>query len=499
MDAHTTFDSGKESLSSLLSLIEEGKTQLPDFQRGWVWDDDHVKSLLASVSLSFPIGAVMMLETGNVDVRFKPRTVEGVSLPAAKSPDQLILDGQQRLTSMYLALKSKVPVLTRDARKKPIKRWYYVDIAKALDPMADREDAIVSLPEDRQIRNFRGEIVQDYSTRELECQHELLPLNVVFDLGEITNWQMAYLQSDPANFSDRLKRWTDIVSRIIQPFQQYQVPLITLRKETPKEAVCQVFEKVNTGGVTLTVFELLTATFATDDYSLRDDWAERKKRLNKYPVLRGVDSDDVLQAITLLMSRERRQQAIAKGIASERLPGITCKRKDILRLTLEDYTTWIEPTISGFEKAARLLHTQHIFADRDLPYRSQLTPLSAILSTLGGKAEHDGVRSRVLQWYWCGVFGELYGGATETRFARDLPDVVEWIETDTGQFPGTITDANFSPQRLLTLRTRNSAAYKGIHSILMRDGGEDFRTGETIGDQTYFDDRIDIHHIFPQK
>jgi hypothetical protein len=62
----------------------------------------------------------------------------------------------------------------------------------------------------------------------------------------------------------------------------------------------------------------------------------------------------------------------------------------------------------------------------------------------------------------------------------------------------TVKEASFDPERLNTLRTRNSAAYKGIYALLMRDGGKDFRTGEPINIQTYFDDSIDIHHIFPQ-
>jgi hypothetical protein len=152
VESMTTFDSTKESLIDLLQSVKQGKTQLPDFQRGWVWDDDHIRSLLASVSLSFPIGAVMMLQTGNPDVRFKPRLVEGLTLANSPEPERLILDGQQRLTSLFLALMSGVPVSTRDRRDKPINRWYYLDIAKALSPNGDREEAIVGIPEDRQIR-----------------------------------------------------------------------------------------------------------------------------------------------------------------------------------------------------------------------------------------------------------------------------------------------------------------------------------------------------------
>src|SRR6185312_6563264 len=100
------------------------------------------------------------------------------------------------------------------------------------------------------------------------------------------------------------------------------------------------------------------------------------------------------------------------------------------------------------------------------------------------------------RWYWSGVFDEIYGGAIETQFAKDLPEVLDWIED--GPEPSTVADANFAEDRLSTLRTRNSAAYKGIFALLMNQGGRDFRTGETIDHQLYFDDRIDIHHLFPQ-
>ena len=148
MSAITTFDSTKETLLDLLRSIREGKTQLPDFQRGWVWDDEHIRSLLASISLSYPIGAVMMLQAGNPDVRFKPRLVEGVVLADPLEPERLILDGQQRLTSLFQSLLLGQAVTTKDMRGHPIKRWYYVDIQKALSPYGDREEAIISLPED---------------------------------------------------------------------------------------------------------------------------------------------------------------------------------------------------------------------------------------------------------------------------------------------------------------------------------------------------------------
>ena len=81
MGVDKKFTSGDMPLGDLLDQARDGELQLPDFQRGWVWDDNHITSLLASVSLSYPIGAVMTLETGNADVKLQPRPLEGVTLP----------------------------------------------------------------------------------------------------------------------------------------------------------------------------------------------------------------------------------------------------------------------------------------------------------------------------------------------------------------------------------------------------------------------------------
>ena len=114
------FDSPDLNLGSeLLKDVGIGKIRLPDFQRDWKWDVDRISSLLASVSLGYPVGVVMLLETGGADVQFAMRLVSGVeSTSANKDPERLILDGQQRLTALYQALASGRPVQTQDTRKK---------------------------------------------------------------------------------------------------------------------------------------------------------------------------------------------------------------------------------------------------------------------------------------------------------------------------------------------------------------------------------------------
>ena len=491
----TTYYIEKESLGGLLDEAGDGRTQLPDFQRGWVWDDDHVRSLLASISLGYPIGAVMMLRTGGETIRFRQRPLEGIPAPATRDAERLILDGQQRITSLFQSLRLGKPVRTRDHRNREIERWYYIYMQRALDPNADREDAVVSLPADRQIKKFGRDVSEDYSTSEREYEAMVFPLSKVFDASE---WRVEFERFWDYE-REKIKLWNDFERKIVKQFDRYQVPVIELGKDTPKEAVCQVFEKVNTGGVTLTVFELLTAAFAADDYQLRPDWEARERRIHSQSILAGVFNTDFLQAVTLLATRERQRQttALASGTDKDRAPRIGCKRTDMLKLELDEYQRWAEPLMAGFERAARFLHSQHLYDAKFLPYGSQLIPLAAILTVLGKDWESHEAREKLARWYWCGVFGELYGSSSETRFAHDLPQVVEWILHD-GPEPNTIRDAEFAAARLLTLRTRNSAAYKGIYALLLREGARDWMTGEESSIQSYFDEHIDIHHVFPQ-
>lgn len=186
----STFKSGEPALPELLKDIHDGRIQLPDFQRSWIWDDDRIRSLIASASLSYPIGAVMLLQTGGDGTQFQPRRIEGVAPNGDAKPDQLILDGQQRMTSFYLSLYSGKPVTTKSPRGERIERVYYLDIAKCLDPNVDRIDAVLSLPPDRKITSHFGQKIElDVSTTEKEYEQGLFPLAVVFTSARYGRWR----------------------------------------------------------------------------------------------------------------------------------------------------------------------------------------------------------------------------------------------------------------------------------------------------------------------
>lgn len=487
-----SFDSTKRNLYEILKDVNSGKIQLPDFQRGWVWDDDRIKGVIASVAKSFPIGAVMLLETGNENIRFKTKPVEGVLGLNGTKPEMLILDGQQRITSLYQAIMTNRVVNTRNSKGYEIKRWYYIDMVKALDTDSDLEEAIFSINENKIItENIGRDIILDLSTEENEFKNLMYPVSMVDNYDEWRTKFIEYWDYD----RDKIKFWNEFEKKIIKGFNGYNLPVIVMKKENTKEAVCQVFEKVNTGGVSLTVFELLTASFASDGFDLKADWEDIKNKFKPYKILNKTSNTDIIQAITLYSTFNKRLAAITSGL-TENIPSVSAKRKEMLNLTLSEYLKYRDEIVEGFIKSSKILVENHIFNSRDLPYSTQLVPMAAILAKLGDKIDNVGNKNKLMRWFWCGVFGELYGSANETRYALDMIQVTDWIENNAEE-PKTIYDANFSPSRLNTLRTRNSAAYKGVYALMMDENTKDWLSATKIDFITYFSESIDIHHIFP--
>lgn len=515
------FDSTKQSLRELLQALKKGQIQLPEFQRGWVWKNDQIKELIASVIRQYPIGAVMLLEAGG-EVRFQTRPVEGLLFASAPpSPELLILDGQQRLTSMFQATLMGHAAQTENERKQKVQRWYYLDIERLLEEPDALEEAVIDVPADRIKPEVAGRPGLDLSSPELEYQQKLFPLSKIY---EASGWQTGYVKhwKDTDQFSEAFDIYTSFQDRVINPFSEYQLPVITLGRSSRREAVCQVFEKVNTGGVKLNAFELVTASYAADGFDLRADWYGRKARgeqaaiEGRYPrflagreagkaegnqrlgrILRAVRETDFLQCVALLSTRSRRLGDQATGaLPVEKWTGISCKRATILDLPLSEYQKWADAAETGFFRAGRFLIQQGYFRSEDLPYVTQLVPLAAILTSLGEDYDAVANREKVQRWYWCGVLGELYGGAIETRFAKDFPEVLDWIGGN-GEIPSTVYEADFRPNRLDTMRTRNSGAYKGLYTLLVKEEARDLRTGRPIDEAIFYDDNIDIHHVFP--
>ena len=487
------FETPQYPLSDLLRKVETGEIQLPDFQRGYKWDEERIRALLVTVLRGYPMGSLMALDTSNSMVRFKPRPITGAPANAANTePSLLILDGQQRLTSLYQSLGGDGIVDTETDRRKKVQRRYFLDIRKALSSDEIPDDAVFMTPPDGVIRsNFNRDIELDLSTEDDWVRHRCVPMSSLFN-GDIYPILTQIALEDGNN-----NLQVNFTSQILNSLIRYQLPAIKLDKATPKGAVATVFEKVNTGGLPLNVFELLTATFAGDgryfeehghDFRLVDDWKRTEEILATSPVLEYVGRSEFLTAVTLLVNHDGPNRTSAR-------------RDDILRLDLRDYVAAADRIRGSLKWVAAFLKRNRIHTAFDIPYGTQLIPLLAIRAILGDRADIHGVFERISQWYWCGVLGEMYGSATETRFAWDVDEVPTWAIDERGEapLPHTIKQSSFVESRLVSLKTRNAAAYKGIYALLMQQDCQDWATAQNFNDATFLDLDVDIHHVFPRK
>lgn len=506
-----SFETNPRFLRDLLAEARAGRLQLPDFQRSYVWGDEDVRMLIASILRGFPVGALLTLRSGG-PVSFRPRLLEGVEAARqaagdgpAQAAEELLLDGQQRITSLFGALASPLSMEVRKPRSesKTLQRFYYLDIARALDAGEELEDAILGLPKSR-IRRDEA-LTIDLSTRDREFEAGCFPLNLAFDQAAVMKWLWDYQAYWQARGTLRTDQANAFMQRVLQPLQSYQMPVIRLGRETSREAVCLVFEKVNVGGKKLDAFELVTAIFAgaPEPLNLRDDWAERFARIRgggagqgmAMPVFDSLRGFDFLQAVSLAATHARRRTAEAAGTPD--LPQISARREALLALDLADFRAHAPGVEEGFREAGKFLAAQKVLWSGDLPYPAQAVALAAIFAIAGKAAKVAAGKERLALWFWRTALAEDYGTSPESKLAKDAEEVSRWLQG--GEEPERMRLLTFNPDRLESLRMRLSAAYRAFAALMLREGCRDFITGQAADITTFAGDPMDVHHIFPRQ
>ena len=292
-------DTNPRALKELLAQIDTGVSALPAFQRDFVWDPGATQELIVSVAQNYPAGSLLRIR--NTQGLFAAREFQGSPKLTGQKPTYLVLDGQQRQTSLYQAFYG-----VGDHR-------YYLRVRDLLDG-TDFEDCIFHL----RATHRTSKSYEDFDTQAAEL---VMPLSQLKSgAGGFMSWafQVAQKHSESDGGMALLKRLnTNVGSRWIQAIDDYHFPVVTLSDETDAEAVCTIFETLNRTGVRLSPSELLTARFFPKDLSLRDLWEKAKA---DHPILVEFDVDPyyVMQVIALL----------ARQVPS-------CKRSDVLALTAD--------------------------------------------------------------------------------------------------------------------------------------------------------------------
>ncbi|TVP12303.1 hypothetical protein AYI87_14835 [Shewanella sp. KCT] len=349
---------------ALLADIEKGLIKIPQFQRDYVWSKERAAGLIDSILKGYPIGTFITWKT-----KEQLRVVKdlgGVELPPVPKGDfaEYVLDGQQRMTSLFCALKG---VTIERGNKHDDFSKIYVDLN------ADEHDQIV---------------VTD--TSEL-AEGEFISLTDLINAGFTV-----LAQYDPS-YHQKLEEYK-------QTIQSYNFSLIEV-KEAPLDVATEIFTRINVGGKPLTLFEIMVAK--TFDAKTKFDLSERFESLLER--LRDVGYDTVsdatvLQTISLIISKE-------------------CKRQNILRLEKERFIEEWPKAVEAIEAAVDYFRGYYrIPVSRLLPYNSLLAPFAYFFYHHRDKPLQH--KQKLLEdFFWRVSLSGRYSSSVESKLAQDVKRV----------------------------------------------------------------------------
>ncbi|SEE18644.1 hypothetical protein SAMN05519104_5433 [Rhizobiales bacterium GAS188] len=455
-------DTNPKALKELLGEINSRTMALPDFQRDFVWEPSATQELIVSIANDHPAGSILRVR--DEKRAFAAREFEGSPALDGYKHTFLVLDGQQRLTSLYQAFFGVG------------EHRYYLNLRELIDG-ADFEEVI-------SYERATTKWVKAHESFDLQAKELILPLSILRGgAGDFLKWLLQVTnkmpEADRIQMQDSLMKIND---KWIKTIDEYRFPVVTLSNETEPDALCTIFETLNRTGVKLSVFELLTARFWPQKINLRELW---EKARTEHTILEEFEVDPyyVLQAISL---------------ACRKTP--SCKRGDVLNLSTTHMQEWWSPVIAGLAAGLEILRDDcKVVLPKWLPYQTMLAPMAAVLAKLGltQSAEAGARRENLKRWFWCAVFGQAYEKAPNSQSAKDVADLVTWLSD--GTLPETVSTFRFDPKALRDVTPRQRSIYRGTICLILGSGAgaRDFHTKAVITAKLMTDEGIDDHHIFP--
>lgn len=475
-----------QKLFDLVKDAGEGKLALPQFQRSFVWSPGDVQELLVSVFKQYFIGSLLVMTIDPANPPFSVRPVEGSDIRDATLRGisyRLLLDGQQRITSLYYAFYApNIPLKGRS--KNPTR--FFVDLKKFFE--GDVDNAIFYRPKNKCKQD-------ELKVGDWQFQNLIVPLTELQDGSSWSRWSGEYsVWLSKKNAHQKLADWTTD-SRKVDSVFNYETPVLTLSSDGSNnyqlEEICTIFEKLNSTGVTLTVFDLLTARLYPKGIHLDELWneAEESKIFSQF-----VDRID----------KSAFGKLVLRCIALMR--GVEIKSKTLVNLSHENFECDWRMAIRYFDEAyTRLTSLQDdgfgVFDQKWLPYTTMIPVLAALLARRDSLDSFKKAQATqaIQWWYWGAVFTGRFTGPVETFTQRDYNDLTKYFE-DNEQYPevfrevhsGILRDeADFS---LLQVARSGNTLYKAVMCLLVLNDARDFRKNESI---TF--SRLEDHHIFPRS
>ena len=474
----------KRKVVGLVEQAHEGKICLPNFQRDFVWAREEVADLVRSIVRGYFIGSLLLLRCEPTNPPFAPVFLRGAK-PAYREarPELLVLDGQQRLSSLIYALTAPDLSLKDSSQR----RWFFVNLDVLLSE-PDSDDVVF----DRAKRELRG-----LDTTIAQYEQRMLPCTVLLSQQAFYRWRDGYEDWLRTNHPDQVERyrsdWRDGWTSAATAFQTFEAPLVELPRidDSDSEAigrVCAIFEKLNSTGVDLSVYDLLTARLYRSGIRLHDLWAEACRSHHRLRAWSNGKADEHKFGVLVL-----RTLALLRGLDP--------KPRILINLSPVDFEKDWRRAARAMERALELITLVGpdgfgVFAEKWLPGFGLVPILAALRAEIEDRRLGRTEREDLRHWYWCNVFMERYSSAVESKSRKDYLEMTRhWFED--GPEPEVFHDARNiigAPGfRVRSSASYASAVYSGLFCLLALRNARDWRRGEDIRLQELQD-----HHIFPQ-
>ncbi len=474
----------KRKLVGVVEQAYEGKLCLPEFQRDFVWPRDGVADLLRSVLRGYYIGSLLLLRCDPQNPPFAPAFLRGTNPKLRRpEPDRLVLDGQQRLTAMLYALTAPDLVLKDTSHR----RWFFLDLRLLLEDIFN--DGVVFDCAESELDGLNREEVQ-FQRRVLPFTFLLRPKDFLAWRDHLDDWLE---ENEPANHKSFRQTWRDVWTTAANDFQSFEAPVVELPPVEDSKSdgigrVCAIFEKLNSTGVELSVYDLLGARLYRNKIRLRSlwtqacqanarlaEWSKGKADTNKFGVL-------ILRTLALLR-------------------GLDPKARILIDLAPEGFERdWYRPA-QAIEQALALLTLVGpdglgVFDRKWLPGFGLIPVLAALRAGIEERSLGEEARADLRRWYWSNVFLERYSSAVESKSRKDYADLMgRW--SGEPEEPAVFVEARArigtEGYTIRDTASHASAIYSGVFCLLGLRGARDWGRGENIQLQALND-----HHIFPQ-
>ncbi len=435
--------------SDLISEIEKGIIKIPKFQRDFVWSIEKTAQLLDSILKGYPIGTFILWQTdermndikniGNLEI---PDTPEGTKV-------QYVLDGQQRITSLYAAYRGAE---IRKTGEKKITDYsnIFVDLQKNIEDDDNQvitseitEGDFVSLNDVLNVRTMRKELQKRFSEDHLD---------------KIYDYEQA--------------------------FNTYDFSTVLLRKESVESAI-EVFTRINTGGQTLTLFEIMAAKTYNEsqNFDMQEKWTAFIKNLvdKKYE---GISSTIILNLLSLILSKTKE-----------------CKRKTILKLDKQEIIDTWDEAINALEHSIDYFRTVYgIPVSQLLPYDTLLVPFSYFFFFHKDKPSAD-QRKFLEEFFWRVSLSFRYSSSTESSLGQDIKRI-DLILKNTRPAYDDMKVHLSGPDELIQTDFRVGNSYcKAVLCLLAHQDPKDFQdNAKVILDNSNLlrANSRNYHHFFPK-